>query len=229
MDEEIREFEVTLNDETIKKLTVRNANNEELQEGEFEYSRAFNNAIVRGLMPRAKLLSELEKSGVWTREDDEAIEKQRLLVIRLEDALDNADESSRERIASELGEERQKLFTSRQSKTEILSHSAEAKAEESQRNFLVSKVIEYADTGTRVWKNFSDYMKEEDGNLLFRATYEYLTFINGLPSDFANKFPENATEDSEETEEVEDGEDTSTEAEEAATEQPAPPAESAAQ
>lgn len=204
--EDKRQFDVQLTDEKSVKISVRNPTNEELQEGEFEYSRAFNNAIVKGLMPKTKLLSALQDCGVWTEKDDEAIETQRQLVIRLEDALDKADDNSKERIGDELGEERQKLFSMRQARTEILSHCAEAKAEEFQRNYLVSRVSEYVDTGTRIWKTYEDYRKEENENLLFRTTYEYLTFINGLPSDFATKFPENQVkkEDEKDAEKEED-------------------------
>ena len=187
-----REFSVTLSNGQTVNLFTRTATNEELQDSEFEYSKVFNKAIIGGIVPQSTLISRLAENGIWNEDKDRAIGEQRNVVIELEQKLEAVtDEQAKEEIIAALKIERDKLYKMRQERTELMAHSAEAKAEEVQRNYLVSRVTSYASTGKPVWKNFDLYRKEPDGNLIFRTTYEYLTFINGLPSDFMNNLPEN--------------------------------------
>lgn len=192
-----RLFTVQLQSGKEVKLSTRVATQEELNDAEFEYSKAFNHAIMNGIMPQSRMLSELLKNGIWSEERDEAIEEQRQKVIKLEDLMDD-EETDKERVAEELKEARTLLYEMRQEKTDLLSHTAEAKADEAQRSFIVSRVTEDAKSGIRVWKKFNDYVTEEDANLVFRATYEYLTFVNNLPSDFMDQLPENQVASKEE-------------------------------
>jgi hypothetical protein len=225
-DTEYREFEVEVASGKKVTLTVRSATNQELQDAEFEYSRGFNNALMSGIMPQARLIAELTENGIWTEDDDKKIDDQRQVVIKLEDALDEAEEEEdKKRIAENLREERMKLYSMRQARTDILSHSAESKAEEAQRNFLVSRVIEHKDTGRAVWKTYADYKEDEDANLLFRATYEYMTFVNGLPSDFIDNLPENNVGSEEEAEGEQEEQTEQTEQAEPAEAPDSPPAE----
>lgn len=187
-----REFTVTLTSGEDVKFTTRMATNEEIQDSEFEYSRIFNKAIMAGILPQSTLLAKLIETGVWSEEKDQAIEQQRLSVAAIEEKLDGMEsESGRQAMAEELQAERAKLYNMRQEKIDLLAHTAEAKADEVQRNYIVSRVTERVDTKKPVWKSFDEYKKEQDGGLLFRSTYEYLTFINGLPSDFIDELPEN--------------------------------------
>lgn len=187
-----REFIVALSNGQTVNLTTRAPTNEELQESEFEYSKVFNRAIIGGIVPQSTLIAKLAENGIWDETKEQAIEEQRRIVIDLEQKLSDAtDEIEKAGMALSLRQERDKLYRMRQERTELMAHSAEAKAEEVQRNYLVSRVTAFASNGKPVWKTFDLYRKEPDGNLLFRATYEYLTFINGLPSDFMNNLPEN--------------------------------------
>ena len=194
-----REYEVTLSNEKTVKLSCREPNQKESQEAEFEYSKSFNKALMGGIMPQARLMDELVKNGIWSDEKDQEIEAQREKVIKLEDAFEKEkDEDRKKSIGEDLKEERQSLYSMRQAKSEMFAHSAEAKADSAQRDYLVAVVTKEADTGRKVWKRFEDFQNEQDGGLLFRSTYEYLTFINGLDSDFMEKFPENQDKESEE-------------------------------
>ena len=66
------------------------------------------------------------------------------------------------------------------------SHCAESVASDAQRDYLVSCTTEYAESGERVWKDYEGFTEEEDGAILFRATYEYLMFSNNVPSNIPN-------------------------------------------
>lgn len=195
MAEDKRTFTVEQNDGKSVELTTRAPSNEELQKSEFEYSKEFNKAIVNGILPQARLISELVSNGVWSEDKDQAIEEQREKVIEMESKLQEIENEDEKKAFSEsLAKQRQALLDMRQEKNDMLAHSAEIKAENAQRNFLVSQVTEYKQSGAKVWKDYKAFQEEEDGNKLFLATYEYLTFINGLPSNFAEQLPENQVE-----------------------------------
>ena len=188
-----RKFTVELVSGEETNLTTRFPTNEELQDGEFEFSKSFNNAIINGILPEARLLAELMKNGIWDETKDQAIEDQRVKVVGLEEALSETEGSEKVSVAETLGAARQELFGQRQARSELFAHSAEAKAEQAQRDVVVSRVTEYEKSGAPVWLTFETYRKEQDNNLLFRATYEYMTFESGLDANFIEQLPENQT------------------------------------
>ncbi|MGQ4893437.1 MAG: hypothetical protein ACP6IQ_02290 [Candidatus Njordarchaeia archaeon] len=211
MAEEKRKFVVTLQDGRDVELITRNPNNKEIQEAEFYYSKAYNKAIMNGIMPQSTLVNALVENGMWSEEKDNAIEKQRQLVADMEKELEKEkDEEKKASLAKKLTAERDKLFRMRQERNDLVAHSAESKAEDAQRNYLVSCVTEVAKTGDKVWPTYEDFLEEQDGGLVFRATYEFLTFTNGLESDFTKNLPENKVKE-EEKEKAQPGEEQKTE------------------
>jgi hypothetical protein len=189
--QEKREFSVSLMDGNTIKLTTRTPVNQELQDADFEYSKSFNKGIMNGILPQSRLMAAFVENGVWDKDKEAQVLELRNKVAKLEDDLAQAPEADKVIVAKAVRFERDKLFTLRQEKNDLLSHSAEAKADESQRNHIVSRVTELAASGVRVWPTYRDFIEEKDGNLVFRAVYEYLTYANGLNSNFAAELPEN--------------------------------------
>lgn len=75
---------------------------------------------------------------------------------------------------------------------QMLGHTADAKADDAQRNFLmacVTEEVELADdkvtkVKSRVWASVDNMNSEKDSNLQQRAIYEFMMFDNGLPSEW---------------------------------------------
>ena len=198
---ETREFKVKLTDGQEVTLRTRNPNNAELQAAEDQYSIAFNNAIMKGIMPQAALVESLLKTGAWSDAKDAEIEEQRLKVVDLEEKLSKEDtQAGKEAIADKLRAERDILYRKRQARSALLAHTAESKAEDAQRDYIVSKVTELASSGVPVWKTYEDFKNEEDGGLVYSAIYEYLALANGLDEDFIANLPENQVKAQTETE-----------------------------
>ena len=80
---------------------------------------------------------------------------------------------------------------------EMLGHTADAKAEEASRNFIlacISEIIEFKDDKVtkvikRVWDSIEQMFAETDSNLMQRVIYEYMTFSAGLPSEWGDDAP----------------------------------------
>lgn len=173
------------------KISTRKPTNQEIEISDMEYSRAFTNAVIAGLLPQETLENALRQRGILSAEKDEQRALQSEVVSSLEEELENAPAEEKQEVADRLKDARAKLFEMRQERSRLLSHSAEAKASNAQRDSIVSQVTEYAKNGAKVWRSIDDFMNETDANIVFRATYEYMTFANGLPSDFIEQLPEN--------------------------------------
>lgn len=189
-------------DNEIMKFSVRKATNKEIEDSDVEYSKAFFKALQKGLPTRMVLGNVLNASGSWTQENDKEIEElERKISLLLTKDVKGKEKKKVEENISELEEKANNL---RRMRNSYFSHCAEAVASDAQRDFLVSCVTEYAESGERVWKDYDAFINEEDGAILFRATYEYLMFSNNVPSNLPNEeeVKEEVAEKKEETPEI---------------------------
>jgi hypothetical protein len=169
----------------IVKFTVRKPTNKEIEESDVEYSKAFFNALKKGLPTRTVLADVLAASGAWDASKDAEIEE----LERRAAMLSTKDVSGKEkaRVEENVKELEDKASELRRVRNSYFSHCAESVASDAQRDYLVSSTTTYAESGARVWKDYQSFIDEEDGNVLFRATYEYLMFSNGIPSNLPNE------------------------------------------
>ena len=171
----------------------------EIEDSDVEYSKAFFKALQKGLPTRMVLGKVLNASGSWTQDNDNEIEElERQISLLLTKDVKGKEKKSVEEKVSELEDKANNL---RRMRNSYFSHCAESVASDAQRDYLVSCTTEYAESGERVWKDYEDFAKEEDGAILFRATYEYLMFSNNVPSNIPNV--EEETEKKEPSEVVE--------------------------
>lgn len=183
-----RVYVVKKEDGTFVKLSVRNPNSAETEIADIEYSKAFVKSL-QNKIPTAKSLERiLEESGAWTKKDDEKLFSMIEEGAKLENTLaeGKVDEAEKEKIEARLEELRELSSDMRKEKSSYYNHTAESKASDAQRDCTVIMVTRYADSDLPVWKTLDDFMKETDGNMIYRAVYEYLALINdveGLPDD----------------------------------------------
>lgn len=185
MEENKRIYSFRNSDNEIMKFSVRKATNKEIEDSDVEYSKAFFRALQKGLPTRMVLGNVLNASGSWTQDNDKEIEElERQISLLLTKDVKGKEKKKVEERVSELED---KINGLRRMRNSYFSHCAEAVASDAQRDFLVSCVTEYAESGERVWENYDAFINEEDGAILFRSTYEYLMFSNGIPSNIPNE------------------------------------------
>lgn len=183
--EEKRFFSFKNADGEVLKMSVRKPTTKEIEAADVEYSKAFFVALKKGLPTRDVLADALNESGAWTEEKDKEIENLEKEIVLLSQKQVTGKEKKRiEEKVSELTDKENQL---RRTRNNYFSHCVEASASDAQRDFIVSCVTEYQESGEKVWKDFNAFKDEEDGNVLFRATYEHLTFSNGVESNIPNE------------------------------------------
>lgn len=185
MEENKRTYSFRNSDNEIMKFSVRKATNKEIEDSDVEYSKAFFRALQKGLPTRMVLGNVLNASGSWTQDNDNEInEIERQIALLLTKEVKGKEKKALEEKITGLEDKANEL---RRMRNSYFSHCAEAVASDAQRDFLVSCVTEYAESGERVWKDYDSFINEEDGTILFRSTYEYLMFSNGVPSNLPNE------------------------------------------
>ena len=160
-------------------------------------SKAFFKSIKNGLPTRMVLGNVLNSTGAWTQENDkeiEDIEKQISLLL-----AKDVKGREKQKVADKANELEEKVSNLRRMRNSYFSHCAEAVASDAQRDFLVACTTSYADSGEKVWDNYEKFLDEEDGAVLFRATYEYLMFSNDVPSNLPNEEEDKAKDEKDTT------------------------------
>lgn len=203
---ESRVFECKLDSGQFVALRVQRANRRELEAADLEQSRVFNQALLAGLPPRMRLLRKLREQALWTSEDDTNLNRLREQVARLDvrlaelaEEIKKAEGEARDPLEKEKDAAikdravvNRQLTQLRQEIDGMLGHTADAKAEDSHRNFLLACVAEKVQilpdqsikVVARVWESLDALMAETDTNLLQRTIYEYMMFAAGLPSEW---------------------------------------------
>jgi len=209
---EARVFTATKDNEKQVTVRVRRPSRREQESGDLEASRTYNQALMGGLPPRARILRKLREQELWTTADDEQLNELRTKVARLDNRiaelntkLEAAGKPDQDgtAVVADLTPQRDALVLERaeafkvlsQRRVEIdsmLAHTSEAKSEEAQRNHILACVAEVVNAGkpdqvkfvSRVWDSVDSLLSETDQNLLQRVVYEWMTFNAGLPSEW---------------------------------------------
>lgn len=180
---------------------------EENRLADWEYSKVLMQAIKDGIPTNKQMGKVIEDLGLWGKEEEEKIEtlseeieKQVTILSKMSEGSKNAD-----KVQDKIAELRQQIFELQQERQRLYNNTAESKADESKMSFLIYKCSEFAETGKSVWKTYDDFKAEDDQTAVNTIVYQFLTFINGLPSDFLQS-PSTRTDDGAVEEEATDSE-----------------------
>jgi hypothetical protein len=187
-----REFLCTRDDKSVVRISVRIPGKAEIEAGDMEYSAQFNNAILHKLPTQTALLRRLRENGIIEPAVEEEIGQlsQELRVLQKQVRDDKfKSEEDRSKAKAELATKSKRIGDLNRDIESFFEHTADIKAAQAQRNFMIACVTEYVDgpkKGERVWESVDDLMSETDGGLLNRCIYEYVTLANGQDSDWEN-------------------------------------------
>lgn len=177
------------------KFYIRTPTVEEIQKASLVYAKAFNEALKLGLDLQEVLEKEFVKRDILEDESDpnsrSNILRQKLIMLEKILASKNPEDKSKKtkKLAKELADVRNELIEIQVRKQQLLSSSAEAKAEDARNNYFISQTT-YHEDGTKVWETYEDFLAERDMLFVARISYEYYTFSYGLSSNYLEEFPE---------------------------------------
>jgi hypothetical protein len=222
---DFRLFRAKTRDNTVVGVRIRKASTREQELADLEYSRAYNESLFAGLPTRPRMVNKLKEAGQWTSDDDARREEQRasfvladqkigectellkklLTVGGKEIDVNDAPQDIKDRHA-QLAAERDAHLKARLAaytqlvaiKTELdslFAHTADVRAEEAQRDFVLACTTEYVEiAGTEMLKvtgrvfDSVDALKAcTDELLLERLVYEHSMFDANMPSEFKYK------------------------------------------
>jgi hypothetical protein len=166
---------------------------------DWEYSKVFNQALKDGIPSNKQMAKQIEEYGLWTKEDDDKIAKIREEIDKQIVIMDKMTEGSKnmEKVQEKIMELRNELMVIQQEHQKYFQQTAEAKADEAKMSFLIFKVTEDANTGKPFWATYDAFKNEEDQSTVNSIAYQFITFINGLPSDFLQQAPAKNDEETE--------------------------------
>lgn len=164
---------------------------------DWEYSKVFQQALKDGIPTNKQMQKQIEEYGMWTKEDDDKIAKLREEIEKQIVVMSKMAEGSKnmEKAQEKVNELRDELIEVQTEKQRYFQNTAEAKADEAKMSFLIFKCTEDANTGKPFWSSYDAFKNEEDQGTVNTIAYQFITFINGLSSDFLQVAPAKTDEE----------------------------------
>lgn len=184
------------------KFKIKESEIDDLDESDFLYSEMFNKCLKRKLATEAKMLELLIESGDWTVKDEEKISKfqnecaenrEIILEIRSKEKPSKQEKLQVKELIEITKEKREELFGMRNNRGSFLNHTAEAKSEETRRQYLTARsTFKVSDDGNEelVWKDYISYRKDFDGMFKLQAYLRYMGHQAGISGDIMKSFAE---------------------------------------
>lgn len=175
------------------KYRTRFPNAAEDSEARIAYAKQFNKNLEEGLLTQKQMGKLLTSRGIWTDEDEVEVTKLREKISSVEAILAKKsihDKSKTTRkLVEELAQARVDLFEKTSSFQDYMNQTVEQIAEERRTAYLISSCTTKED-GSHVWESVDKFMNETDSALVGTATYQYVTFTNGLAENYIEELTE---------------------------------------
>ena len=198
--ETLRIFQASRADGTKLWLSVRRPTQEEIEYAGYEFAARFNRCLMARIPGRNRVRHQLQKNGMWGKEQEDRIQQLQDEGIPLETRLEKDDFKNDEEKAiaqKRHAEILDELIPLRSDLESMLSHTADSIAEDARRDYLIACTIEYATKdakgdkvngdfgGQRYWSSLAAMLDDTDQVLQNRVYYEYTTFNNGVKSEWS--------------------------------------------
>lgn len=183
------------NNEYVKiDLAVKRPNNEQQQEAQKVYARAFREFVESGAIVRPQLDAILRSRNMWddvrqkesnelTKKINDNVSKLKKGGIKFSDAII---------LAKNTIKLRNDLFKLTFEKNQLDQNTAEAQAENVRFNYLTAVCTMHNDTGKSFFENYEDYKKQDqtDNPVISMAGEKFWQLISGLEEDFRKDWAE---------------------------------------
>lgn len=189
-EEERRFFEYIIGDDT-RKFYLDMPSSEQIRKAEWHYSKVYNKALIEGVATTSEMMDILTKRGLYGPEYEEKLQGLQVdITLKIGTMHNTEDSEDKEKLAQEVKELRNDLYSWNQRLTGPLSNSCEQMADDSKVEYLTSAIVR-DEAGNLIWDSYDTFILEGDQGFALKARFEVLLWMQGLDADFMDKTPEN--------------------------------------
>jgi hypothetical protein len=188
-----------MKDEAVNKRTFTDVSGKEymiiqptandIREADWKYSVVYTRSLSDGIATGAEMMDILRRRGIIGPEFEQRAEE---LTTKLNEkiwALELAESMEDKRaLAVDVAEARDNVLMWNQRLNGPMGNTCEQLADDARLDYLTSCMVADMD-GSRLWPTYDDYSKASQ-ELILRARYEIMLYLQGLESDFLEKTPE---------------------------------------
>lgn len=185
-----REFELVDEDGRSTRYFIVMPTAEEARQGQWEYTKAYNRALVEGVFTSNEMLDILKKRNIIGDAYDGHLEKLRLGIQEKVVELGLAETKEEKRAkAMEVAGLRDELFQWNNRFAGPMNNTAEQLATDARTDYFTS-VLTRDENGNKIWESEKDYLSENNQILSVKARVEVMLWLEGLDSDMIENTPE---------------------------------------
>lgn len=219
--EGFRTFTVRRGDRSKLTLTVRVPTREETRMAEAQQGRVYNEMLELGMPIKARLIRRMRENGSWDETNERELEDARLEAVAADrgakEARRLAQATPADAALAEAAAEAETALNAARARygrfvqelEAMFIHTADARADEARRNYLVACVVTEAveagegfAEGERYFNSITEVEYPEDPEVAERCKFEFMLTDNGIhesPWQDANPAAEDEDEDDAET------------------------------
>lgn len=155
----------------LRSLTIKESNY-----SQYIYSREYKKAIENNIMPQEALIPILAAVGIDIVQYDKQIAQLEIDMKRAKAQIKHYEyfTAKKKQSQKELNKIEKEMENIRKEKEHILSTSAESRAEEIRRRYIVMLSTETIDEN-KFWKTEADFLQERDSVLIYNLAIAYYT------------------------------------------------------
>lgn len=191
------DIEDEVND-TIVKVRIVKPTVEDSRRADWEYSKTFNESLMAKLYTESEMINLLKERKVWTDDDEQVMNRIRAEIASQVSTLLNSTEltlSQKVELKQAISINRLSLLLKHNALQSIKAHTCEAKADEARIIYLSQKCVRNRDTAsTPYWETLDAVRNESNQELAQKLFQAVVMFMNAMPSDINDMFPENKVE-----------------------------------
>ncbi|MGE4412482.1 MAG: hypothetical protein AB7E45_02135 [Candidatus Caldatribacteriota bacterium] len=173
---------------------------------EYEYSKAYNEALFKDGFPTIKEVEKIIKEkGLWTEENEKALEDlDKQIAEKLEIIAKVQGEKGKAPYQKQLLELQKKRAELKAEKDSYFLHTAEYKADQARINYLIWACTYNADTGKRLWPSYEAFKEERRQRPVSEIATNFLSMLYGIDDSLLREPPQTSEVEAEGGEEEEE-------------------------
>jgi len=169
---------------------IKPASSDDIRKSDLHYSKVYSNCLVEGITTASELMDELKRRGIAGPEyQTRAEELDKSIAEKLIALKEATDKEEKQVLSREVEGLREEIFQWNQRINGPMSNTIEQISDDARTEYLTSCMVHDSE-GKKVWSSYSDYLEDSDKALTFKARFEVMLYMQGLPTDFLDNTPE---------------------------------------